>query len=77
MIRTSNYIRPFKYENVLKYLKIKYADYKQYKLLLLLLLLFCYSVTKSCWILYDPMVCSMPGSPVLHYIPEFAQIHVH
>ena len=23
------------------------------------------------------MDCSMPGSPVLHYLPEFAQIHVH
>ena len=27
--------------------------------------------------LYDPMDCSMPGSSVLHYLPEFAQIHVH
>ena len=23
------------------------------------------------------MDCSMPGSPVLHYLPEFAQMHVH
>ena len=23
------------------------------------------------------MDCSMPGSPVLHYLPEFAQTHVH
>ena len=23
----------------------------------------------------DPMDCSMPGFPVLHYLPEFAQIH--
>ena len=23
------------------------------------------------------MACSMPGSPVLHYLPEFVQIHVH
>ena len=23
------------------------------------------------------MDCSMPGFPVLHYLPEFAQIHVH
>ena len=23
------------------------------------------------------MDCSTPGSPVLHYLPEFAQIHVH
>ena len=24
-----------------------------------------------------PMDCSMPGFPVLHYLPEFVQIHVH
>ena len=24
-----------------------------------------------------PTDCSMPGFPVLHYLPEFAQIHVH
>ena len=23
------------------------------------------------------MDCSMPGFPVLHYLPEFAQTHVH
>ena len=23
------------------------------------------------------MDCSIPGSSVLHYLPEFAQIHVH
>ena len=27
--------------------------------------------------LWDPMDCSMPGFPVLHHLPEFAQIHVH
>ena len=32
---------------------------------------------KSCLTLCDPMDCSMPGFPVLHYLPEFAQIHVH
>ena len=32
----------------------------------------CYSVPKSCSILCDPVTCSMPGSPVLHY-----QTHVH
>ena len=25
----------------------------------------------------DPMDCSMPGFPVLQYLPEFAQTHVH
>ena len=36
----------------------------------------CCLVTKLCP-LCSPMDCSMPGSPVLHYLPEFAQIHVH
>ena len=37
----------------------------------------CFSVTKSCPTLCDPMDCSMPGFIVLHCLPEFAQIHVH
>ena len=37
---------------------------------------FC-SVTKSCPTLCNPMDCSMPGFPVHHYLPEFAQTHVH
>ena len=37
----------------------------------------CCSVAKSCIILCNPMVCSTSGSSVLHYPPEFAQIHVH
>ena len=32
----------------------------------------------SCVCLFvTPMNCSMSGSPVLHYLLEFAQIHVH
>ena len=27
--------------------------------------------------LCDPINCSTPGFPVLHYLPEFAQTHVH
>ena len=34
------------------------------------------SVTQSCPTLCDPTDCSMPGFPVLHYLPEFAQTHV-
>ena len=34
------------------------------------------SVPKSCLTFCNPME-SMPGSPVLHYLPEFAQVHVH
>ena len=37
---------------------------------------FC-SVTKWCPTLRDPMDCSMRGFPVLHYPPDFAQVHVH
>ena len=37
----------------------------------------CCLVTKSCLTLCDPMDCSMPGSPVLNYLPELAQIRVH
>ena len=37
----------------------------------------CCSVTKSCPNLCDPMDCSILGFPVLHYLPEFAQTHVH
>ena len=37
---------------------------------------FC-SVAKLGSILWDPMYCSMPGFSVHHYLPEFAQTHVH
>ena len=39
---------------------------------------FCYcSVTHSCPTLCNPMNYSIAGIPVLHYLPEFAQNHVH
>ena len=38
---------------------------------------YCCSVTQSCPTLCDPMDCSTPGFPVLHYLPEFAQTHAH
>ena len=37
----------------------------------------CSSVTNSYYTVCDSMDCSMPGLPVLHYLPEFVQIHVH
>jgi len=37
----------------------------------------CCSVAESCPTLCDLMDCSMPGSSLLHYILEFAHIHVH
>ena len=35
------------------------------------------SVAQSCSTLCDPMDCSTPGFPVLYYLLEFAQAHVH
>ena len=37
----------------------------------------CFSVTKSCPTLYNPMDCSTRSFPVLHHVLEFAQTHVH
>ena len=37
----------------------------------------CHSVPKSCPTLCDPIDCSTPGFSVFHYLPEFAQIHIH
>ena len=37
----------------------------------------CCSVAKSCPTLCNPMDCSMPGFPVLHYLLEFAQTYFH
>ena len=35
------------------------------------------SVAQSCPTFCDPMNGSTPGFPALHYLPEFAQSHVH
>ena len=37
----------------------------------------CCSVIPSCLILCDHMDCIMPGFPVLHYLLEISQTHVH
>ena len=37
----------------------------------------CCSVSHSCQTLWDPMNCSTSGFPVLHYLWQFAQTHVH
>ena len=37
----------------------------------------CCSVAQSCPTLGDPMDCSTPGFLVLHYVPKFAQTHIH
>ena len=41
------------------------------------LLVCCCLITKSCPALCNPMDCRTPGLSVLHYLPEFVQIHVH
>ena len=37
----------------------------------------CCSVTKLYLTLCNPMDCSTQGLPIPHYLPEFAQVHVH
>ena len=37
----------------------------------------CCSVIKSCLTVCYPVYCSTPGFPVLQYLPEVAQTHVH
>ena len=37
----------------------------------------CSSVAKSCPGLCNPIFFTIPGFPVLHHLPEFAQTHVH
>ena len=37
----------------------------------------CVLLPQSCLTLCDPMNSSTSGFPVLHYLPEFAQTHVH
>ena len=37
----------------------------------------CCSVAKSCSTLCNPINCSTPGFPVLHYLPELAKIYIH
>ena len=34
-------------------------------------------LAKLCLTFSNPLNCTMPGFPVLHYVPEFAQTHVH
>ena len=40
-------------------------------------MLYCCSVTNLCLTLCNPVDCSKAGFSVLHYLPEFAQTHVH
>ena len=41
------------------------------------LLLLLFPVVQLCLTLCGPMECSTPGLPEPHYLPKFAQVHVH
>ena len=47
------------------------------ELVLLYQFVVCSLVTKLCPTLCDPIDCNTAGFPVLHYLTEFAQSHVH
>ena len=44
---------------------------------LIRLQIYCFSITKSCPALCDPMDCSITNFSVLHHLLEFTQTHVH
>ena len=44
--------------------------------ILLVVCCYCFLVAESCPTLCNPMGCSTAGFPILHCLPEFAQIHV-
>ena len=44
--------------------------------ILLVVCCYCFAVAKSCPTLQPHGICSIPGFPILHYLSEFAQIHV-
>ena len=58
---------------------ISFGDLREFTAPLSLSFLSCCScsVAKLCPTLCDPVNCSTPGFPVLHYLSEFAQTHVH
>ena len=51
---------------------LKFLKSSQMKIMSWLYLYCCCSVSKSSLTLCNPMNCSTPGFPVLHYLPEFA-----
>ena len=78
-ISTSNFI-PVLAFNIWMWLKVAYTmlnciHFKNYSLSFSIST--CCSLVKSCPTLCDPIDCSTPGFPVLHYRSEFAQIHAH
>ena len=55
---------------------VSLLNLKIIKILNFMLCAYCCSVTKLCLTLCEHMDCSMPGSSVLHYLLEFAQLRV-
>ena len=53
------------------------CEHKKKSEVLPIFLFCCCSVTTSYLTLWDPMDCSTPGFPVLHYLPEFNKTHLH
>ena len=74
-VNTSKYVM---FEMLMALYFILEDDYQKillYVLLHQMAIIHCL-VAKSCLTLCDPMDCSIPGFPVLHCLPEFAQIHI-
>ena len=65
----------YKYKNIA--VKFEFQISNRYNLNMSQILHCCCSVIKSCLTICNPMNCTMPGFPVHHYLPEFAQTHVH
>ena len=64
------------HENYFELYFLAKISYKWVTKLNSLLCYWCCLIAQSYLTLCDPMDCSMPGFPVLHYLPEFAQTQV-
>ena len=73
-----NFLIVLELQAVNKTNKIIYVCLKKHNQYNLKSIKFCFcSVIKSCPTLCEHMKCSTPGFPVFHYLPEFAQTHIH
>ena len=62
---------------LLIYFHPRSISFKPQVICLYMLIYCCFSVTQSCPTLCNPMNRSTSGLPVLHYLMEFTQTHVH
>ena len=69
------YTKIYKYKNTA--VKFEFQINNGYNLNMSQILHCCCSVIKSCPTICSPMNCTMSGFPAHHYLPEFAQTHVH